>query len=299
LKLAYLLAQYLYTNKRLDLPGIGTFLLDPSFIIESENNKNRPALPEGISFQNNPSVRDTTELVNYISSKSGKMKSLAEADLESHIQLAQQLLNINNPFSFDGIGTLIKVNPGQYEFTQGSIITDKSKDNFEKERQGLSKKDTVEAKYQAFLATPVVKSRWKKPVILTLILCGIGLAIWGGYVISTRQAENSNETGSENNIDQTIPVTDSSELNKPGSNQIQKSNSPSDNYKYVLEITKANRAFKRYNQLKENQWDVKLETKDSVQYKLFLLLPVSRDTTRIMDSLTVLSGKKVYIEHQN
>ena len=66
-------------------------------------------------------------------------------------------------------------------------------------------------------------------------------------------------------------------------------------YKYVLEIAKAKRAFKRYNVLKDNLWDVKMETADSIQYKLFLLLPVRSDTTKVLDSLTVLSGRKVYL----
>lgn len=299
LKLAYLLAQYLYTNKRLDLPGIGTFLLDPAVIIDTENNKNRPSLPEGISFQNNPSIQNAPELVTFISSKSGKMKALAIADLESHLQMAQQYLNINKPFAFEGIGTLVKLRQGEYEFTQGNSLSEKLKDNSQKDKQGLSKKENVEAKYQAYLATPIAKSRWRKPVIVVLILCGIGLAIWGGYTISSKQSETTEETISENNIDQTTHVIDSSQFIKPDSANIQITKSQSDNYKYVLEVAKAQRAFKRFNMLKENMWDVKLETSDSVQYKLFLLLPASSDTAWKRDSLTVLSGKKVYIEHQN
>jgi hypothetical protein len=301
LKLAYLLAQYLYTNKRLDLPGIGTFLLDPAVIIETENNKNRPALPEGISFQNDATIQNSPELVSYISSKSGKMKVLAESDLESHLQMVQQFLNINKPFSFEGIGTLVKIKQGEYAFTQGNSITDKLKDNSQKEKQGLSKKETVAAKYQAYLATPVARSRWRKPVIIVLALCGISLAIWGGYTISTRQSENTKEPVVENNIDQTTHVIDSSQFIKPDSAATQKAITQSANYKYVLEISKAYKAFKRYKTLKDTKLSdvVRLETSDSVQYKLFVLLPVTTDTTRIIDSLTSFLGKKVYIEHQN
>ncbi|MDP4261949.1 MAG: hypothetical protein Q8941_05405 [Bacteroidota bacterium] len=300
LKISYLLAQYLYTHKRLDLPGIGTFLLDHSVIIDAEHNKHRPGIPEGISFKNDPSIRDSPELVNYISTKAGKMKVLAESDLESHLQMALQFLNINKPFSFEGIGTLIKVKPGEYEFTQGNILSDKSKDHFEKEKHGLSKKETIEDKYQAFLATPVVKSRWRKPVIFLLVLAGIGLAIWGGYTISTNRDGNNEANVPETPADQTKIVPDSSQLKKPDSTPIiKKTNIPADQYKYVLEVAKANRAFRRYKQLKTNEWDVKMETKDSVQYKLFIYLPVTRDTTWKKDSLTAWLGRKVYIEHQN
>src|SRR6185295_19257267 len=103
------------------------------------------------------------ELVSYISSKSGKMKSLAESDLESHLQKVQQFLNISKPFTFEGIGTLVKVKHGEFEFNQGTIIPDKLKETIEKEVHGVTKKENVDAKYQAYLATPSSKSRWRKP----------------------------------------------------------------------------------------------------------------------------------------
>lgn len=300
LKIAYLLAQYLYTTKRLDLPGIGTFLLDNSTDISAENDKHRHGVPEGISFKSDPSIRSAPDLVDYISSKAGKMKVLAESDLESHLEMVQQFLNINKPFSFEGIGTLMKVRQGEFSFTQGNIITDKPKDGFEKEKHGLIKKETLEDKYQAFLGTPVIKSRWRKPVIVLLVLAGIALAIWGGYTISTNHDKNNEENIPGSNAAETNIVPDSSQISKPDSSvTVKKTNTQPEQYKYVLEIAKSNRAFRRFNQLKENQWDVRMETKDSVQYKLFLLLPATRDTTHKMDSLALLSGKKVYIEHQN
>jgi hypothetical protein len=312
LKLAYLLAQYLYTNKRLDLPGIGTFLLDPAVIIETENNK-RGTLPDGISFQNNPSIQNAPELVRFISSLSGKMKPLAEADLESHLQMAQQFLNISKPFTFEGIGTLVRLRPGEFEFTPGNPMADKIKDNTEKELHVVTKKDTVEAKYTAYLATPVVKSRLRKPVIILLVLCGIGLAIWGGYIISSNQSEKPEATLAENTNENTNPEpppvhVDSSQLKKPDTVTIQKSLPAPESYKYVLEISRAPKVFNRLKQLKDTQLQLKdtklsdavqMETTDSVQYKLFVLLPISTDTSRVIASLTTFLGKKVYIEHQN
>jgi hypothetical protein len=301
LKIAYLLAQYLYSNKRLDLPGIGTFTLDPSVIIDTEQNKQRSVLPDGISFQNNPAIRTVPELVSYICSKSGKMKVLAESDLESHLQMIQQFLNINKPFSFEGIGTIVKISPGAFEFTPGHLITNKPKNNPEKDKQNLSKKENVDAKYQAYLATPTVKSRWTKPVVVLLILCGIALAIWGGYTISTNQNQTAEATLPETNVEQSVPATDSTQLNKPGSAISQQTDKRSDNYKYILEVAKRTRAFNRLKTLKDSKLSnvVQMETADSVQYKLFVLLPVTSDTTRVIDSLTAFLGKRVYIERQN
>jgi hypothetical protein len=301
LKLAYLLTQYLYTNKRLDLPGIGTFLLDPAVIIDNENNKHRSSIPEGISFQSNSSIQTAPELIDFITAKSGKMKSLAESDLESHLQMVQQFLSLSKPFTFEGIGTLVKIKQGEYEFIPGNVRSDRPKENSENEVHGVTKKDTIEAKYQAYLATPSGKSRWRKPVIVLLILCGIGFAIWGGYTISTRQSEKTEGTLSEANTNEPILPLDSEQLEKPDTAFIQKPITQPDNYKYVLEIAKAKRAFNRFKTLKDSKLSnvVQLETKDSIQYKLFVLLPVTADTARVIDSLTSFLGKKVYIEHQN
>ena len=73
---------------------------------------------------------------------------------------------------------------------------------------------------------------------------------------------------------------------------------PDSIHKYVLEIAKSKRAFRRYNQLKDINWKVHLETQDSIQYKLYMLLS-SMDTTKTLDSLTVMTGRKVYIEYTN
>jgi HAMP domain-containing protein len=293
-KLANLLAQYLYTNKKLDLAGIGTFSLDPSVVIEPETTKNRPATPEGISFQTNLSVPEDPQLIKFVSEKSGKMKALATADIDSYVQLALQFLNISKPYVFEGIGTLAKLKNGTFEFTPGIIISEK-KDIPERDVHGLSKKESTEAKYQAFLATPSVKSVWKKPVVAFLVLCGIALAIWSGYAISTR-----NDQPTEEVVDAglaTTAINDS--MNKAAADSISALKQKSENYKYVLEVAQSKRAFKRYNQLKTIDWKVQLETTDSVQYKLYMLLPATSDSIHVMDSLTALTGKRVYIENSN
>lgn len=296
MKLANLLAQYLYTHKRLDLPGIGTFTLHPSATTDTENSKNRSIASEGVSFKHNPSIQGSPELVSFISEKTGKMKALATSDLESHLELVHQFLNISKPYTFDGIGTLVKTKHGEFEFSSGAIVTEKTKEPVEREVHGVSKKETTEAKYKAFLATPPDKMAWKKPVVFLLVLCGIGLAIWGGYTIATRNSES----GLTENIEQTVPFIDSSALKKPDTVATPKQ-VINDNYKLVLEVTKGNRAFRRFSQLKQTNLApiVQMETSDSVQYKLFVMLPASSDTLRVIDSLTAFLGKKVYIEHQN
>lgn len=297
MKITSLLTQYLYNHHRLDLPGIGTFLLDPSAIHAVENSKQRSAVLEGISFENNTSIRESPDLVAFISAQTGKMRSLASSDLESFLEVAQQFLNIGKPFTFEGIGTLVKVNLKECEFVPISVSAEKVRELNTKEPPKAAKEEGGQ-QYESFLSEPILKQGWKKPAIAAALICGLGLAIWGGYAISKNAAGNK---AADSAIINETPAIDTSYKQAPPPDSLQKA-APllaSNNYKYVLEEASQQRAMKRYNQLRTNLWDVKLETSDSVRYKLYLLLPSNADTTRVLDSLTVMTGKRVYIEHQN
>lgn len=290
MKLTSLFAQYLYTNHRLDLPGIGTFVLDPSTISSLDNSKQKSTVLSGVSFEYNTSVKESAELIAFISTHSGKMKALASADLESFTQQAQQFLNIGKPFEIEGIGTLVKKQKGEFVFTPLSVPTEKLKEIKTKEPAPVTLEESSE-KYESFLGTTKANTGWRKPVIALLILVGAGLAIWGGYTIS-RKAATADVTEV---VDTTHVITPKDTTTLAA---IPEPPKPTD-YKYILQISKRNTAMRRYNQLKENQWPVSMETKDSIDFKLFMLLPIRSDTTRVVDSLTALTGKRVYIEYQN
>lgn len=289
MKLTSLLAQYLYTNHRLDLPGIGTFILDPSTLPSTDSSKQRSTVLSGVTFQHIPSVKETPELIAFISSQSGKMKALASADLESFIQQAQQFLNIGKPFTFEGIGTLVKKQKGEFIFEPLAVSTEKLKEHKIKEQPAQVTLEESSAKYESFLDSPKVNVGWRKPAIALLLLAGIGLAIWGGYTISRKAA-----TADVTEVVDTPPIIAPKDTVITAPEPVK----PKDQ-KYVLQVSKRNTAMRRYQQLKENLWDVQMETKDSVDFKLYLLMPIRTDSTHVQDSLTALTGKKVYIEYQN
>jgi hypothetical protein len=293
-KITSLLAQYLYKNHRLDLPGIGTFLLDPSSTsaLDSSSKQQRSTTMEGVTFKSNPSLKDSPDLVAFISSQTGKMKALANADLESHIELMQQFLNIGKIFEFEGIGSLIKKRTGVFEFTPLAVASDKVKEYKTKDTAPVTLETSAE-NYESFLAAPRVAFSYRKVVMPVLVLCGITLAIWGGYTISKNAAADDTATV----VNTSIPVAPPPVID---STAIKAEMAKAKDYKYVLQVSKKQPALKRYNQLRTNLWDVKMETQDSVQYKLFLLLPaMNADTTHVMDSLTAMTGRRVYIDHSN
>ena len=85
MKISPLLAQFLATNKQLSLAGLGRFILNAS---------------GEITFEQDSSVREDSELVNFIAESTGKMKSLVASDLDSNLELARQFLNIGKPYLF-------------------------------------------------------------------------------------------------------------------------------------------------------------------------------------------------------
>jgi hypothetical protein len=308
LKLAPLLAQYLYTNKRLDLPGIGTFLLDPSVIIEQESSKHgKPGNMEGISFENSTSIKEAADLIQFISAQTGKMKALAAADLDSHLELAQQFLNIGKPFLFEGIGSLVKTRSGQFTFASDKVMPEKLREYSAREISATSSTEESFTDYKNIFSRDNEKVKWRKPFVFLLLVAGVFLAIWGGYTVYKRAtAKNNSSAGRKIKKEEIVPVITSNPVVKKDSASVQTSapisvpvqNTLSGAYKFVLETAKAKRAFERYAKLKAYQWNVQMETKDSITYKLFLRLPVAvADTTRVLDSLTVMNGRKVFIEH--
>ncbi|MGK2861840.1 MAG: hypothetical protein ACSLE0_07895 [Chitinophagaceae bacterium] len=297
MKIPSLLAQYFYNHKRLDLPGIGSFIVESSSLRELQNSKQRSVVLDAVSFENNPSLKESPELISYISEKTGKMRALASSDLDSHLHLARQFLNMGKPFTFEGIGILSTIKPGELEFTPISVPVDKIRQN-DPETSTLPETNEISSsRYESFLTGPGTKFEWKKPVIGLLLLAGVGITIWGGYIISRKNKNDIVNTDSRTVMPQTL-VTDSLPPDDSVA-LVQTIAPPAENYKYVLEVASGKRAFKRYNQLKTIRWKIQMETNDSIRYKLFMMLPSIADTTRTLDSLTVMTGRKVYIEYQN
>lgn len=291
MKLAPILAEYLYQNKRLELPGIGVFRLNQSNISEEDNEKHIRFTGESpINFEANPSIKESPDLINFISLQTGKMKALAAADLDSHLELAQQFINIGKPFLFEGIGSLVKTKSGQYEFASGLIVNEKIKEYKGKEISLTSSTEDSFTEYNNIFSSQKIKINWQKPVILGLILIGAGFAIWGGYALSKKRAsKNITAVTPSPKTEIKVPQQNTITVEKKDSSVVEQPVRLDDNYKFVIEVAKKERCLHRYDMLKGFGLNVQMETKDSVDFRLFFLLPSSsKDTARIMDSLRYL-----------
>jgi hypothetical protein len=296
LKLAQQLADYLVATKKLSIQGIGSFFLDSSYNPDPDN-KSKSDVVGTITFESNTATKTDDGLIEYISKHTGKMKTLAASDLESQLEIVHQFLNIGKAYAFDGIGTVSKNKEGNYTFIQGIALPERIAERNMSMETGSSA-DMPDFK-SVFLKAPK-QINWRKPMIALFILLGLGLVILGGYYLYKRTSEKEAVTETETEpLDQNETIViDSSTIKQDSTPVIQPIAEV--NYKFVVDEFKAMRAFKRFNQLKENGWPIQMETKDSVNYKLYVLMPVATtDTVRALDSITVLNGRRVFIEHKN
>lgn len=308
MKLPLLLTQFLYQNKRLNLPGIGSFTLDPSVIIPEDIDKNPHEIVQGIEYNNKPVYKADDDLIEFIKLHTGKMKSLAEADLESYLTLGIQLLNIGKPFYFDGIGAIIKNQDGKYEFTPGEYVSiQKDNPESEKKEKEDKRKSVFEEKHDNY--EPQTNAT-RKFLITVLVVGGLALVGWGGYTLYKKNTYQENTPIANPITPDTVATktdtiaTDTNAV-KNDAVKIQKpatliNTMPGDSakYKYIILATPNKyRALKRYNQLLSFDLKIKMDTKDSSFFRLYFTFPARiKDTLRIKDSLNNQYGTKTIIE---
>ena len=286
MKLPSLLSQYLREQKTLSLPGIGVFNLTGPVVASDDHS----SYTSNIQFQSKKIKEPDEKLINFIKQETGKIKPLAIADLETFIATGMELLAMGKPFQLEGIGSIQKQKNGEFEFIAGEVISMKHEPAHAEQEKKMSVFE--DSKYEP-KSNPL-----QKLLAVGLLLAGLGVVLLGGYYLYNR---NNNFTASnEDHLNspplQQQPIVDSAATLKPDT--LVSAMKEPDSYRFVLE-TKNNKAaaVKRYKQLKQLPTDIRMETTDSINYKLFFILPATaRDTARLKDSLSNFYGKKVRIE---
>lgn len=292
MKTDQLLAKYLYEHKSLNLPGIGTFTLDPGVVIPEDAEKQKTPL-SGISYLHKSDKKLDDDLIAFVKSNTGKITPLAKSDIESYISLCTQLLNIGNPLYIDGIGTLIKNKEGAFIFTPGVFNSQKLVE------PTLIKENTEQTRRSAF--DEAYNKQEPANPNLKLLLLGlvaaltIGLVSWGGYYLYQRSKERQE-------IELPNAITDTLSTNVDSANGLQTPTPVSSTvapsaYRYVLESTVDSvRAQRRYQQLLGTGATVIIDSSAAGIYRICMDLPLAAgDTTFLKDSLTKQFGRTVTI----
>jgi hypothetical protein len=299
LKLSSVFAQYFYQNKKLNLPGIGSFEIDPSIPISDSSDKNAPDFKQHIRFTKKAIQKPDDDFIDFIRIQTGKIRPLAESDLESYLSDGKLLLNIGKPFFLEGIGTLHKVGEGDYEFAAGAPVMERLEGDKAGEKI-IKKRPAFDSGYSQI--EPDNNSNRKALFGIGLAL-GLGAVIWGGYSLYNRNTEPLTPAAIEDNqppqsattpvdtatkqtIDTTTraAVTDSIPVTPA---PVSQASVIPGTFRYILETpaTKT-RALKRINQLALVSPKMKMETTDSTSFKIYIDLPgTPADTSRVKDSL--------------
>jgi hypothetical protein len=295
LRFDILLAQFLYQHKILALPGIGTFTLE-GHVLTDDSQPIGQAPMEGISFSHNsPPLPDET-LIDFIRTHTG-------------LTLSKQFINIGKPLYLEGIGTVQKIKttiefiPGMLTHTKMDALPERFADS------------TRNADYEEARAAGANRGGGRKIMAALGVLATLALVAWGGYYFYNKKKLSSDRLPNtlNNSADVNLLKTDTltaTNLAVTAVSKISDSNSvynkdtaatatittpisspgaaPQD-YKFVVETTASKtRALSRFGQLTKNGVAVSMETKDSVVFKIFVIMNApAADTAHIKDSLNV------------
>ena len=253
-------------------------------------------LPEGsVEFTLNWNQQTDPELIDFITSQTHKMKALALADLESLSHQAQEMINIGQPYSFEGIGTLSKDAHGTWELSPGRFIPEWSR--------------TADAAGSALYeapAEPLAASTVRAPlrlrsrrIWLILLLAGLLAAgaafLWlhrgKSEIPATRKAASKSGTSLSKPSGTTLRSLAQDQTRSSGTGY-----SDTLHYQVVFETAQFARAYRRYKQLSAWGAHVVLQTRDSVTFTLATPFATPAiDSTHMKDSISRLYGRKVYI----
>jgi hypothetical protein len=324
----------LYQTKKLDLPGIGSFTLDPAIVLPQEPDRGMQTPASGISFTNANIKAPDSELIAFLQLHTGKMKPLAAADLDFFLTSGRQLLNIGKAFHLEGIGTLLQNKDGKLDFAPGEYSTERL------DEPGPGKRERTEKRIpdagESHNHNEPRSNNMRQLLLLAGIVGGLVIIGWGGYTLYKKNVLPEPQAAILIPVKPDtapIPVDTSTTLRDSTKRSVSPAGSPavpaqaapapatpkpvantSTNsstssfvyssdpnavpYKFViLETSRKGHALRRYNQLLGFQLNIKMEQKDSSYFKLYFPISSSyRDTTHIKDSLADVYGAHVTIE---
>ncbi len=301
MKIEQLLVQHFYQKREVTLQGLGKFTLSPDVIIPTENDKDVAIPANSITFQYNPKATEDDELIDFIVQQTRKIKPLASADLDSYLVLGKQFLNIGKPFKIEGIGTLEKNQPGEFEFIQGHITNNK------KEAVTTALKEKSDDEDISFATIRNRPPTGKKRLLVTaafVLIAATALTAW--YFFYKKPKSNTEPAGNTEQVvtPPNITVQDTLDTKRPRPDSVilpLVNMAANDSYLFKVvfkETINKKAALLKMNDLVSRGHHVIMYTSDSVYYKLAepFKRPLS-DTARIRDSLNkYFYLGKAYIE---
>ncbi|MGH2644030.1 MAG: hypothetical protein ACRDE2_08780 [Chitinophagaceae bacterium] len=304
------LAFFFYEHRYLSIPELGRLELSGDFYSLIDENQVH-ILPKGsISFISNPSEPPDPQLVEYITSRTRKMEALAIADLNSISNLAKEMLNMRQSYTFPGIASL------SLDFRRNFIVTPEKLFSTPHYAKGSASAEMFKhAPREDSLQENEIYSSGNHRTFGSAIIVIICVLIVAALVYFLFLHKEPNSQGIVNNTENKTSLDPDKSGENPQSSDLAKaatsSNSLTGNsqkpslsnndllhYEVVFEEADSARAFRRYNQLTKWGHKIILKTQDSVHYTLAVsITSVATDTTTIKDSMQIFYGRPVYIRY--
>lgn len=283
------LKSYLERFTAFSLEGIGTFSLPDDY--------RPPFNPQLLSFEFHRYATTNPELIDFISEKTGKSVSVIKGAVDAYIYMIRQMVNIGNPFTLQGIGTLKLSGSGEYSFTALDLTKRRRQ---RKATSGLVAQETV----------PKNTNKQVLFIIAVLIVIGIaGVIGWGGYqfitenFVSKPAVKASPPPVSGNAEDKNTGLTDSATtgldtMKPPLQRHINESEPPF--FLFIYETTPSRtRAEKRTSQLKSYGNPAGFDSvagEGKLLYRLYLKIQTPiHDTAAAKDSVEKFLQKDVKV----
>jgi hypothetical protein len=303
-----IVAKYLYQHKVVTLPGIGKIELTGTIPDPELTAKNKQITLEGIVFTDNSAAPMDESFVAFFAQQRGKMKALALSDIESHLQLAKQMINIGNHYEIPGIGTISKQRDGKLVLAPGAFVNP-SAEPAEIRAQASALRlrmlqESAAGNDQEVEVSGGISATTRRILIFAAVLLLIGAAGWMIYYYYYRsdgQAANPEAVITDTvqpaaqptpEINTGIVAADSNLATTITDTLALVS------WKAIIrEFGNKEEALTRYRTFSRMATPVLMETADSVNFRMYVMLQSSiADTAGKIDSLSKFYARRIKLE---
>ncbi|CAN5457971.1 hypothetical protein BH10BAC3_BH10BAC3_29650 [soil metagenome] len=288
-----LLVKYIYQHKQVSLQGFGTVSLSSNIPDIELVNKNRQIPIEGAAFVPNIKGHTDENFVLFFAQQRGKIKPLAASDIESHLQLAKQLMNIGKPYEIEGLGIFAMQKDGSVVLQPGHYAVPFADNAGQPAR--LKERTEQQEKTEAEASGSGLGVAARNTLIAVAVILALGVAGW--FVWSKMVNDKAPETNTSSVVaDTTQTVTalkDSLVVQAPLTDGIA-------SWRAYFRTFTGKQRVPALKQLYENYDSVNIETPDSINFRMYIVVKGKiADTTLIVDSLTKVFLRPVTLEKQN
>ena len=287
-----LLVKYLYQHKQVSLQGFGTVSLSSTIPDIELVNKNRQIPIEGALFVPNIKAQTDEAFVVFFSQQRGKIRPLAESDIESHLQLAKQLMNIGKPYEIEGLGIFAMQKDGSVLLHPGHYAVPFADNAGQPTR--LKERTEQQEKTEAEASGSALGAKARKTLLATAVILALLVAGW--FIWTKMVNENAPEANTTMSADSTQTVTalqDSLVVQSAAADSTTLWRAYFRSFTGKQRIPVLQQLYVKYD-------SVNIETPDSINFRMYVVVKGNTtDTTLIVDSLTKLFARPVTLEKQN